>query len=104
MKSTLSTRRAFLKTTAAFPWFVAAGAGTVSVGKARAQSPLSPANPTIQAARSVALSTLKPSVKDLAHGMELHTQSVVFESYGFSPRTAIDGDAFDQEIRAGASE
>src|SRR5690606_36094095 len=52
----------------------------------------------------VGLSLLKSSARDRAYGMELHAQSVVFESYGFAPRTAIDGEAVAREIRAGASE
>jgi membrane dipeptidase len=60
-------------------------------------------NPGIQHARNVALSILKPSAKDLQHGLELHADSVVFDSYGFAPRAAIDGDAMKTLIESGAS-
>lgn len=60
-------------------------------------------NPQIKAARDAALAVLKPSEKDLQHGLELHAQSLVIESYGFSPRSAIDGAAVRKAIEAGAS-
>ncbi|HZO54234.1 MAG TPA: membrane dipeptidase [Bryobacteraceae bacterium] len=59
-------------------------------------------NPLIQASRDAALAVLKPSVKQLEHGLELHAQSLVVESYGFSPRSAIDGAAMRKAIEAGA--
>lgn len=59
-------------------------------------------NPQIQRSRDAALAVLKPSRKDLEHGLELHAQSLVVESYGFSPRSAIDGDAIRRAVEAGA--
>ena len=61
-------------------------------------------NERIQRAREVALSVLKPSQRDMEHGMELHKSSMVCESYGFAPRAAIDGDAVKAAVEAGASE
>ncbi|WP_242631355.1 dipeptidase [Rubinisphaera italica] len=60
--------------------------------------------PTMQHAREVALSILKPTSKELERGLRLHAESIVFDSYGFSPRAAIDGDAIAQAIEAGASD
>jgi membrane dipeptidase len=60
-------------------------------------------NPRIREARNAAVAVLKPTEKDLQHGLELHARSLVVESYGFSPRSAIDGDAMRQAIEAGAS-
>lgn len=60
-------------------------------------------NPQIQRSRDAALAVLKPSPRDLAHGLELHAQSLVVESYGFSPRSAIDGDVIRRAVEAGAS-
>lgn len=60
-------------------------------------------NPKIQASRDVALDILKPSAAQMQHGLELHAQSVVFDSYGFGPRAAVDGDALAAAVRAGAS-
>ncbi len=61
-------------------------------------------NQKIQEARQTALAVLKPSEKDLEHGLELHANSVVFDAYGFSPRAALDGDKMRAAIESGASE
>lgn len=86
-------RRQFLTTSSL-------GAYMASSAAAQLASP----NETIQRARETALKILQPSAKDLEHGLELHRQSLVFESYGFMPRAAIDGEAVRREIEAGASE
>ena len=49
------------------------------------------ANETIDEARRVALDILKPRPADLEHGLALHREALVFESYGFAPRAAPDG-------------
>ena len=95
-------RRSFLQTTA-----VASGL-TTAAGLAQDETNSVSAlterlNPTIQQARKVALSILKPSAKELQRGLELHAESVVFDSYGFAPRAAIDGDAMKTLIEAGGS-
>ena len=61
-------------------------------------------NPQIQHARDVALAILKPSASELERGLRLHSESIVFDSYGFSPRAAINGEALAAEIEAGASD
>jgi membrane dipeptidase len=60
-------------------------------------------NQKIREARDAALAVLKPSDKILEHGLELHAKSLVVESYGFSPRSAIDGEVMRQAIEAGAN-
>ncbi|MDF1816445.1 MAG: membrane dipeptidase, partial [Verrucomicrobiales bacterium] len=60
-------------------------------------------NPVIQKYRDTALNLLKPSKKDLEHGLELHADSLVFDSYGFSPRAAVDGEALKKAALEGAS-
>ena len=60
-------------------------------------------NQVIQGARQVALEILKPSPAELEHGLQLHAQSLVFDSYGFAPRAAVDGDAIAAAIQQGAS-
>ena len=60
-------------------------------------------NEKIERAREVALSILEPSQSEIEHGMELHKNSIVCESYGFAPRAAVDGDAVKAAIEAGAS-
>ncbi|MGV2338763.1 MAG UNVERIFIED_CONTAM: hypothetical protein LVR18_33685 [Planctomycetaceae bacterium] len=60
--------------------------------------------PAMQQARNVALDLLKPSPAQLERGLRLHAESVVFDSYGFSPRAAIDGTSLGAVIEAGASQ
>lgn len=61
-------------------------------------------NEVIQDARQAALDVLKPSKKDLDHGLALHAESLVWDSYGFSPRAAVDGGAMREAVEAGASD
>lgn len=61
-------------------------------------------NEQIEKAREAALGLLQPSKADLEHGLELHEDALVFESYGFSPAATIDGDKLAAAIEAGASE
>ena len=61
-------------------------------------------NPRIEAARSAALAVLKPSKRDLDHGLQLHAASVVRDAYGFSPRSGIHAAAYTLEFEGGASE
>ncbi len=105
-------RREFLRASAGVP--LAAGmavqAGTrpsmaaISQEDASERKKRIEANEQIQRARQVALNILKPSKKQLEHGLELHANSLVFESYGFAPTAAIDGDRLGEAMEAGASE
>ena len=61
-------------------------------------------NPVIVQARNSALAILKPSQVDLQHGLELHRQSLVFDSYGFAPRAAPDNAALAAADAAGATD
>ena len=60
-------------------------------------------NPKIIAGRDAALAVLKPTRAELDRGLTLHHDSVVFDTYGFAPRAAIDGAAFDKLASEGAS-
>jgi membrane dipeptidase len=98
-------RRDFLGVSIGLPLAGAAGAW------ADADRPDSPddtlsgrGNPTIEHARQVALEILKPTPQQLQHGLELHRNSTVFDVYGFSPRSALDGDAFKEAVENGASD
>jgi membrane dipeptidase len=101
-----TSRRRFLQTSLA-----AAGALSTGLGAGSSRQdepgvdagPFATENPTIRQARRVAIEILKPSAADLAHGLELHAGSLVFESYGFAPRAALDGAAFARAIEEGAS-
>ncbi len=57
-----------------------------------------------QRCREAALAILKPSAKELEHGLRLHAESIVFDSYGFSPTSAIDGEQIRAAAAAGASD
>ena len=46
---------------------------------------------------------LKPTKKQLEHGLELHRNSVVIDAYGFMPRAAYNGDILETAIKAKAS-
>lgn len=59
-------------------------------------------NPVINRAREIALDLLKPTPAQLQHAWELHAASLVFDSYGFAPRAAIDGARFQAAVEAGA--
>ena len=83
------TRRSFLGT-----------AASASLASPQAGAP----NEMIKTAKQAALDVLKPSRRDLDHGLELHANSVVFDGYGFAPRAAIDGDAIRTAMDEGASE
>jgi membrane dipeptidase len=62
------------------------------------------ANEAIEHARQAALDVLKPSKRDLQHGLELHANSIVIDAYGFSPRSAVDGEQMRAALEAGASD
>lgn len=95
-------RRTFLQSSAAASALIHASARAEQSGSS-VSGLISNLNPSIQHARETALRILNPSERDLQHGLELHADSVVFDSYGFAPRAAIDGDAMTQLIEAGAS-
>ena len=61
-------------------------------------------NEIMQRCREMALDVLKPTQAEIDHGLELHKASIVFDSYGFAPRAAMDGEAFKEAVEAGASD
>lgn len=62
------------------------------------------AEAAIEKSRNAAIEVLKPSEKDLKHGLELHAQSLVFDCYGFAPGSSLDVDAFNAIVAAGGSD
>jgi len=105
-------RRQFLKVSAEVPIVagMAAQAGSSPLVSAISQEDdperkqRIESNQQIQRARQVALKILKPSNKELEHGLELHKNSLVVELYGFSPRAALDANKVRAAAEAGASE
>ncbi|QDU62872.1 Membrane dipeptidase (Peptidase family M19) [Planctomycetes bacterium Pan216] len=59
-------------------------------------------NETIDEPRRIGIDLLKPTKAQLERAWELHSGSLVFESYGFSPRQAIDGTWFQEAADEGA--
>ena len=71
---------------------------------APAAAQLASPNQTIQNAREAALKVLNPTPAQLERALKLHAYSLVFESYGFMPRAAVDGDVIKAAVEAGASD
>lgn len=99
-----TTRRSFVKFLAGLPLAGMVGHFNIHVRGAEVGGPFASDNPTINRARETALALLKPTARQLEHGYRLHADSLVFESYGFAPRAAIDGDRFSAVAASGASE
>ncbi len=57
----------------------------------------------IDQAYQAALQILKPSPRALAHGLELHAQSLVVDTYGFGPQAAVSPAGYQALCAAGAS-
>src|SRR5262245_51796170 len=83
--SPLQSRRGFVKACAALPLLSAASSFQVHVRAAEAKQPFATDNEKINQARDVALGLLKPTPKQLEHGLRAHAESLVFESYGSAP-------------------
>lgn len=97
-------RRTFVKTLASLPALAAFHPFHVYVRAATGPTGLVPGHDRINRDRQVALNLLKPTARDLEHGLRLHADSLVFESYGFAPRAALDGARFHAAAQSGASE
>ncbi len=93
-------RRDFLRRSASA---ALAGANYWTASRSRAAEPVSE-NATIAEARRAAMDVLQPKPRELEHGLELHAESIVFDAYGFAPRAALDSDAINRAIEAGASD
>lgn len=98
------SRRTFVKTIASLPLLGAIGPFNVHVRAADQRTPFASDNPAIMRGREAALSILKPSARDLDRGYKLHAESLVFESYGFAPRAALDGAKYKAVADSGASD
>ncbi len=101
---TPSSRRSFVKVLAALPLAGAFGPFNIHLRAADSNSPFATDNEVIKRARNVALSILKPTAQQIDHGYKLHAESLVFESYGFAPRAALDGERFKAAVTSGASD
>ena len=100
MPATPLTRRSLLR---ALPIAAVAGSCHLLVRSEESKKLWITGNPAIDGPREIALDLLKPSKAQLEHAWELHFGSLVFESYGFAPRFAMDAEALNQAAEAGAS-
>ena len=89
------SRRSFLQTSALAAPFL-------FLPKLRAAEPWE-ANEIIQKHRRAALAVLKPTKAQLDRGLKLHAESLVFDTYGFAPRCAVDGGALAKLAAENAS-
>ena len=60
-------------------------------------------NDKMKKAWDTALGMLKPSARDLEHGLELHRNSVIVDAYGFGPAAAPNMAVALEAVKAGAS-
>ncbi len=60
-------------------------------------------NEVIDRSRDIALAILQPTTAQMERAAALHTSALVFDAYGFAPRAAIDGAAFNAAAQDGAS-
>lgn len=60
-------------------------------------------NPDMKAAYEIALKILEPTKSQLEHGLELHENSLVFDTYSFQPYAAVDGKQLSEAINQNAS-
>jgi membrane dipeptidase len=94
------SRRHLIK---ALPLAALAGGFNIQVRSQEAKKLWVTGNPVMDQAREIALNLLKPTQAQIEHAWELHFGSVVFESYGFAPRCAIDAEAMNEAVKSGAS-
>ena len=95
-----ATRRHFVRT---LPLAALGSAFHIHVRSQEAKDRWRTGNPSIDRPREIALKLLKPTQAQIDHAWELHFGSIVFESYGFSPRFAVDGEAINRAIEMGAT-
>jgi membrane dipeptidase len=103
-----SSRRTLLKATAlsaaALSFTNTSAAQQTKTGEAQRLDELIQGNQTIARAKQIALDILKPSQKQIEHGLRLHAESLVFDGYAFSPRTSTDPVIIAKMMEDGASE
>ncbi len=91
------SRRTFLST-------MSAAVISSLTARARGETPKPTVFEAIEKSKLAGLNVLQPSQRDLQHGLELHADSLVFDSYGFSPNAAVDGKVLADAVNAGASD
>jgi len=106
----IPSRRRFLQSLAAVSAVPAfANAGEDSPAKEATKKPSRHPlqftdHPGIAKLRDAALDVLKPTPAQLERGLELHYNTLVFDTYGFAPRAALDNQVLADAREAGASQ
>ncbi len=99
------TRGQFIGTSLGIPAIVSAPLEGTPLGRLmEKQQQNFQMNDQIRSAREVALKILKPTKAQLEHGMELHRNSLVFDTYGFQPTAAVDGAVVAAALKSNASQ
>lgn len=93
-----TTRRSFLRSVSAL------AALGFSERRGFAADSAATGNDVIDKARQAALAVLKPNSREVEHGLRLHAESIVFDVYGFAPRSAVESGPFLAAAEAGASD
>jgi membrane dipeptidase len=84
---------------------IATGVAPLFIPSTRAAAdPPSAENEKIASARQAALDILKPTQKQIDHGLALHAASTVVDGYAFSPRAAVDNAELVKLAEAKASD
>jgi len=96
-------RRGFIQSTAAMS-LAASAQSSAAENENQVAALTQKLNPKIQHAREVGLKLLKPTEKELERGYRIHSESIVFDSYGFSPRAAVEGSTLAKAVTEGASD
>ena len=86
--------------------FLSAGAASfaaIPLAAAAVPQQFETSHPKIKRDRQTALDLLSPSASELQRGLELHTDAIVFDSYGFAPRAAVDAAVLNKATNLGAT-
>lgn len=98
------SRRSFVRSVAGLPLVGGFSSFHIQVRAGEAARGLVAGSERINRDRQAGLALLKPNARELERGLRLHAESLVFESYGFAPRAAVDGSRFQEEVASAASD
>lgn len=99
------SRSQFLGSSLGFTIISASGFKSTSLGKwMSVQQDSFEMNQQMKSAWDTAMNILKPTKAQLDHGLELHRNSVVFDTYGFQPTAAVDGSVIAEALKNNASQ